>query len=1295
MKQGFSKYCRIVTVVIVPFLFGNVWAQDIPAGVCAQVKLRIVQELVLTRSAFEATLEITNSSGTVQIENLSVDIHIAETSSTTAGLVNHVFSIREPVLTGISDVSGGGTVVPGSQAEAKWLLVPTRDAAPDGPKQYFIGGLLSYVENGVAVNIPLAPDSITVLPDPLLRLKYFQQRDVYSDDPFTPALEPSEPFSLGVMVTNIGKGDAKNLSIDSGQPEIIENDKGLLIGFQIIGTQVGATALSPSLKVNFGTITPGTTNVARWIMTSTLQGEFIGFEASYVHKEPTGNDRLSLIDSLDIFELDHAVRIDVPDDDGLPDFLTNEVDDPDDLPDTLHSSEGPVFLVNATTTGGVDQAPTEANPAVQLSAGLPSGWSYLRIDDPSEGLLRLARVVRNDNGRELRIGDNAWTTHRSVNRIDQPTMLQHRLHILDFDSSGSYTLHYDTSFAGNLVVSPAYLTMGSGLVDGGPGPVYLVEIRNDGGAPLELTGPGVFLSGPDLDQFILVSGGGAGTLAPGEGRIIQVAFSPTSLGIKQAAITISTDSDTYADYNVQLSGTGYVPGQEDPRILTNRGDDFTTGLNPVEILGFVGSRAETMRSDGVPFAFDPDKIWWRYDASLTVGANVLSFDAIFDSGNVSNPATITVLHVEGYDADGDGIIDTDEGPGDVDSDGVPNWLDLDSDADGYSDAEELNAGSDPYDASSIPGGGPGGGGGTVYCPVPCETTCASTGLDFGVEAALETVYTFKGWNPDTEDGDENGILDAAQMRLLDAILRDPDAPNHCCVAEAFALNLNFAESIAASALAMDSTAFATLSRNAYETFIAGVLTLGEANGIGHFTAQTIIVMLPAEDYLTRANRSAEFYLAIYGDADLDGACNIGEYGSTVFNAQDFDLFVAAALSDESVVSVGGCLACEEEPGENDYGLVVTIDSDSDRIALADWQTALGGTGTLGGVDDTVILSADGSGGTASVGKAFALPLPPEIVSLDIVDFTHTTFGHGRIDVRLFSQHQEVARYYQHLGEDNGPYDASVQTDREYFAIRTNPDGNYTVNLDLVAMAPAAVSILDLAAVDEVRVEVTADTWQAGSAVTFGIANLRMASGDIHIDTDLDGLPDRLEAILGTNPNLPDTDGEGLSDGDEYLIHGTDPTKADTDEDGWNDREELEFGTNPTSGEHYPSAYEGFRELTAMVSVSTSNERSALDRRTRIFTRTMDVTIQNTGDGSFDSAIYVVIVPNEAGVAMPDAGGTMPEDGGFYLNISDIAGLDSLGGGESVTVPVTMTYPATVRFTGYEIAIIEQLPVPVE
>ena len=50
------------------------------------------------------------------------------------------------------------------------------------------------------------------------------------------------------------------------------------------------------------------------------------------------------------------------------------------------------------------------------------------------------------------------------------------------------------------------------------------------------------------------------------------------------------------------------------------------------------------------------------------------------------------------DLDGDGILDIDEGNDDVDGDGIPNALDLDSDGDGISDAKELIEGTNPYAA---------------------------------------------------------------------------------------------------------------------------------------------------------------------------------------------------------------------------------------------------------------------------------------------------------------------------------------------------------------------------------------------------------------------------------------------------------------------------------------------------------------------------------------------------------------------------------------------------------------------
>ncbi len=65
-----------------------------------------------------------------------------------------------------------------------------------------------------------------------------------------------------------------------------------------------------------------------------------------------------------------------------------------------------------------------------------------------------------------------------------------------------------------------------------------------------------------------------------------------------------------------------------------------------------------------------------------------------------------------------------------------------------------------------------------------------------------------------------------------------------------------------------------------------------------------------------------------------------------------------------------------------------------------------------------------------------------------------------------------------------------------------------------------------------------------------------------LDTDADGLTDQRELELGTDPRNKDTDGDGLSDGDEVLKYGTNPLDRDTDKDGFIDGTEVQKGYNP-------------------------------------------------------------------------------------------------------------------------------------
>lgn len=67
------------------------------------------------------------------------------------------------------------------------------------------------------------------------------------------------------------------------------------------------------------------------------------------------------------------------------------------------------------------------------------------------------------------------------------------------------------------------------------------------------------------------------------------------------------------------------------------------------------------------------------------------------------------------------------------------------------------------------------------------------------------------------------------------------------------------------------------------------------------------------------------------------------------------------------------------------------------------------------------------------------------------------------------------------------------------------------------------------------------------------------------DTDGDGVQDCTERNIGSDPNNIDTDGDGLPDGQEVNVLGTDPTKADTDNDGCGDFIEVNtYNTDPLS-----------------------------------------------------------------------------------------------------------------------------------
>jgi hypothetical protein len=281
-----------------------------------------------------------------------------------------------------------------------------------------------------------------VLPDPSLTIRYFHQRDVFSDDPYTAEIEPAIPYALGMIVQNTGNGTARNVRITSGQPEIVDNEKGLLIDFQLIASEVAGQNLTPSLTVNLGDIPPGTNAIATWLFTSSLQGLFIDYSATFEHLDGLGRPQLSLVDGVEIHEMLHIVSAA---DDDLPDFLVNDAADEEDLPDAVYLSESSVQPVAVVRSATADGAPSAGDLEVTLSTPMPtSGYGYLRVADPqgASGARQFRLVaVRRVGGTNLP-PDNFWQTDRTFIGQGKRPIRENLLHLFDHASTGQYVLSY-------------------------------------------------------------------------------------------------------------------------------------------------------------------------------------------------------------------------------------------------------------------------------------------------------------------------------------------------------------------------------------------------------------------------------------------------------------------------------------------------------------------------------------------------------------------------------------------------------------------------------------------------------------------------------------------------------------------------------------------------------------------------------------------------------------------------------------------------------------------------------------
>ena len=553
-------------------------------AVCARVKIEIEQELTLERQAFEARLTVTNGLPDTALTDFQVGLIFQDgerngvpvTTNPSASGDNRFFfrmSDGSTYQLGVDGLTAAATIGAAAVGKLTWTIIPGPSAGGQVPQGqlYFVGATVTYKVNGVSETRLIEPDYIYVKPMPLLELEYFLPEQVIGDDPFTgDTFEPEVPFTLGVRVRNIGFGTAAALKIESAQPRIVENAQGLLINFQIIGSEVNGLPAQPSLIVDFGDIAAQRAGIGRWLMTTSLTGRFTDFNASFKHADDLGGQVTSLIQKVTTYDLVGDVLVDLPGRDRVKDFLARnrsgsalQIFESDrlDAVNVLNVSSGASLLAD----GGAN--------AYRLALSSPVNaleMFYARVSDPTSGNLVVQRVTRAD-GKVLG-PENAWLSKFQSIETHAWTYF---LNLFDANNSGnySYRVEFGPPVIGNR--APVLRPVGDRILRAGQTYSYRVAASDADGDPITLTtgplpagatfvaqgdGTGLFTWRPQSTQ----SGDYSIQFSASDGRL-------TTTRVSRLTVTGGSVFDAWKER--------FWPGVIDPAIVGNGADPDRDGLS--------------------------------------------------------------------------------------------------------------------------------------------------------------------------------------------------------------------------------------------------------------------------------------------------------------------------------------------------------------------------------------------------------------------------------------------------------------------------------------------------------------------------------------------------------------------------------------------------------------------------------------------------------------------------------------------------------------------------------------------
>lgn len=418
-------------------------------SVCSSISLSFEQQMVMTRQAFRGTLKVFNGNEEKAMSDVRLILKVTNPDGELTS--SRMIQISVESLDGFVgqlNFDDGWSLDAGATGIATVLYIPSKYAAPYKPVDYTFSGALSYVDpyTGLEVTRELSPVTLTVKPSPNIELTYFMQRDIFGDDPLTEdVVEPCVPAEFAFVINNNGYGDATNVRMVTNQPQIVDNEKGLLIDFELLSSQLNGKdntlALGNAIASDFGTIPAHSSTYAQWWLRSTLLGHFTNYDVKATHVTSYGNEDLSLLDTVTIHELIHGFTVEAGGDVPTRGFLVNDLPDADDQPDMVYFSNGRDEEGVSVAAGVRVEQRSNIEYAVTL---VPSamGWNYTSTTGLLPGRANLVSVVRQSDGKELPT-DNFWLTDRTL-RDGKDPLYETRLHaVAELSGEETYVLSFE------------------------------------------------------------------------------------------------------------------------------------------------------------------------------------------------------------------------------------------------------------------------------------------------------------------------------------------------------------------------------------------------------------------------------------------------------------------------------------------------------------------------------------------------------------------------------------------------------------------------------------------------------------------------------------------------------------------------------------------------------------------------------------------------------------------------------------------------------------------------------------